>query len=157
MTYSTLASIVKYPYASSLAEKKGKFGFFTSEKDDFVRIADELGMIRENDKDVRYCRHPLVYLVEAADDICYQIMDIEDAHKLKILTTEKTKELLLGFFSKERQQHMEDVMTMVTDINEQIAYKQRRYLFNGKIRGGYHRTHQRNSPQSISNVYRYGI
>lgn len=122
MTYSTLASIVKYPYASSLAEKKGKFGFFTSEKDDFVRIADELGMIRESGKDVRYCRHPLVYLVEAADDICYQIMDIEDAHKLKILTTEKTKELLLGFFSKERQQHMEDVMTVVTDINEQIAY-----------------------------------
>lgn len=122
MTYSTLASIVKYPYASSLAQEKSKFGFFTSEKDDFIRIADELGMIRENDRDVRYCRHPLVYLVEAADDICYQIMDIEDAHKLKILTTEKTKELLLGFFNEERQQHMKEVMTMVTDINEQIAY-----------------------------------
>ncbi len=122
MTYSTLASIVKYPYASSLAEEKGKFGFFTSEKDDFVRIADELSMIRQTDRDVRYCRHPLVYLVEAADDICYQVMDIEDAHKLKILTTEKTKELLLGFFTPERQEHMNEVMTVVTDINEQISY-----------------------------------
>jgi dGTPase len=38
---------------------------------------------------ITYVRHPLVYLVEAADDICYQIMDIEDAHKLKILSYEE--------------------------------------------------------------------
>ena len=91
MTYSTLASIVKYPYSSTLASSKGKFGFFSSEEADFIRVADELGMIRYEGEDIRYCRHPLVYLVEAADDICYQVMDIEDAHKLRILTTEKTK------------------------------------------------------------------
>ena len=39
--------------------------------------------------EVRYARHPLVYIVEAADDICYEVMDIEDAHKLKILSTQQ--------------------------------------------------------------------
>lgn len=122
MTYSTLASIVKYPYSSNLAGKKGKFGFFTSEESDFIRVADELGMIRYPGEGVRYCRHPLVYLVEAADDICYQVMDIEDAHKLKLLTTEETKNLFLGFFEAEQKQHIEDTLKIVTDINEQIAY-----------------------------------
>ena len=122
MTYSTLASIVKYPYASNLAGEKGKFGFFTSEADDFVKVADTLGMLRMDTFGIRYCRHPLVYLVEAADDICYQVMDIEDAHKLKILTTEKTKELFLGFFSGSRLKHIQETLNIVSDINEQIAY-----------------------------------
>lgn len=122
MTYSTLASIVKYPYASTLASEKGKFGFFTSEAEDFVKVADALGMLRMDASGIRYCRHPLVYLVEAADDICYQVMDIEDAHKLKILTTEKTKELFLGFFSGTRLEHIQETLGIVSDINEQIAY-----------------------------------
>ena len=71
MTYSTLASIVKYPYSSSAPSKKGKFGFFNEEKDYFRRIADELGIscTSEPGEPLRYARHPLVYLVEAADDI----------------------------------------------------------------------------------------
>ncbi|MDE6286766.1 MAG: dehydrogenase, partial [Muribaculaceae bacterium] len=75
MTYSTLASIVKYPFESSVATK-GKFGFFTSEHDDFVKVAEELGMLRHQRPDgaVSYARHPLVYIVESADDICYEIM-----------------------------------------------------------------------------------
>lgn len=82
LTYSTLASIVKYPYSSSHANKKGKFGFFTSERESYERIAEELGVKKVGDQ--MYARHPLVYLVEAADDICYEIMDIEDSFKLKI-------------------------------------------------------------------------
>ena len=124
MTYATLASIVKYPYSSQLAGKKQKFGFFQSEEADYKRIADELGIIRlsKENEPARYARHPLVYLVEAADDICYQMMDIEDAHKLKILTTQETKELLLSYFSKERQAHRLKTMEIVSDTNEQIAY-----------------------------------
>ena len=67
-------------------------------------------------------RYPLVYLVEAADDICYQIMDIEDACKLHILTTEEAFELMLGFFDGKRLQRIQEVMHLVTDTNEQIAY-----------------------------------
>ena len=87
MTYSMLASIVKYPYESTLAGNANKFGFFITEKDDFVRIANELGILPRYgaNGEVAFVRHPLVYIVEAADDICYEVMDIEDAHKLKIL------------------------------------------------------------------------
>ena len=123
LTYSTLASIVKYPYASIYSdEKKQKFGFFDSEKDDFDKIATELGIPHLADNQNRFARHPLVYLVEAADDICYQIMDIEDAHKLKILTSEETKTLFLNFFDDKRKVRRLETMNMVTDVNEQIAY-----------------------------------
>ncbi|WP_455584826.1 deoxyguanosinetriphosphate triphosphohydrolase [Bacteroides sp.] len=122
MTYSTLASIVKYPFSSSLAGTKSKFGFFVSEEEGFQRIATELGLIQLNAHPLKYTRHPLVYLVEAADDICYQMMDIEDAHKLKILTTDETKELLLAYFSKERREHISRTFGIVSDHNEQIAY-----------------------------------
>jgi len=123
LTYSTLASIVKYPYASIYSdEKKQKFGFFTSEKEAFEKIADELGLLRHPENPNRYVRHPLVYLVEASDDICYQIMDIEDAHKLKILTSEETIELFLGFFDAEKKQRRRKTMELVSDVNEQIGY-----------------------------------
>ena len=64
MTYSTLASIVKYPFSSSAASKKGKFGFFCSEKAIYQKIADELGIfcISKPGDPLRYVRHPLVYL-----------------------------------------------------------------------------------------------
>ena len=124
MTYATLASIVKYPYSSRLAGKKQKFGFFLSEEEDYRRIAEELGITKlsADGEPLRYARHPLVYLVEAADDICYQMMDIEDAHKLKILTTQETKELYRRFFAPERLKRIDEICHIVTDTNEQIAY-----------------------------------
>ena len=123
LTYSTLASIVKYPYSSVYAdERKQKFGFFDSEKPDFEKIATELGIPKRSDNPNRYARYPLVYLVEAADDICYQSTDIEDAHKLKILTTDETMSLLFGFFTEARKKRIEETLLIVTDVNEQIAY-----------------------------------
>ena len=126
MTYSTLASIVKYPFSSQHAGAHGKFGFFESEASSFQRIADELGLIclSAPGEPLRYARHPLVYLMEAADDICYEIMDIEDSHKLKILSFEETRNLLLGFFDDEGQanilRRLDD--EGVTDRNEQVVY-----------------------------------
>ena len=126
MTYSTLASIVKYPHSSLCAGKKGKFGFFCFEEEYFRRIADELGMIRlsADGEPLRYARHPLVYLVEAADDICYEIMDIEDAHKLRILSFDETMKLLLGFFDEAHQQKIMQRITDegITDNNEKVVY-----------------------------------
>ena len=126
MTYSTLASIVKYPHSSLYAGKKGKFGFFCFEEEYFRRIADELGMIRlsADDEPLRYARHPLVYLVEAADDICYEIMDIEDAHKLRILSFDETMKLLLGFFDEAHRQKIMQRITDegITDNNEKVVY-----------------------------------
>lgn len=127
MTYTTLASIVKYPFASALAEKgHGKFGFFCTEADIFCRIADDLGIIRKSADGcpAEYARHPLVYLVEAADDICYEIMDIEDAHKLKIVTYEETKRLFLDFFDEMGQNHIMQRIhdEEITDDNEKVIY-----------------------------------
>lgn len=124
MTYSTLAAIVKYPFSSDFAAERGKFGFFVSEREIFCRIADELGIICEENRGsaVKYGRHPLVYLVEAADDICYLIMDMEDAHKLKLLTTDETKQLMFLFIEEKQRGHVEEICSMVNDVNEQIAY-----------------------------------
>ena len=127
MTYATLASIVKYPFASTLAEKgHGKFGFFKEEQEIYRNIADELGIIclSKPHEPLQYVRHPLVYLVEAADDICYEIMDIEDAHKLKIITFEETQHLLLDFFLPEQQERILKRIADegITDDNEKVIY-----------------------------------
>lgn len=124
MTYSMLASIVKYPFDSTHAGAKGKFGFFDSESESLVKIAEELGMKRipQSDGSIMYARHPLVYIVEAADDICYEVMDIEDAYKLKILTTEETVDILTGFFDNSQKQHINEVMGQIADPNEKISY-----------------------------------
>ena len=126
MTYSCLASMVKYPFASSQAGSHGKFGFFDSEREIYEKIAKKLEIIRlskENDPP-RYVRHPLVYLVEAADDICYEIMDIEDAHKLRLLTFEETSSLLMAFFDKSEQENIHRRIDEegVTDNNEKVVY-----------------------------------
>ena len=120
MTYSSLASIVKYPYSSLLAGEKGKFGFFSSEEDIFRRVASQLGM--EEKEPGRFSRHPLVFITEAADDICYQIMDLEDAHKLKILPMKEVSDLILGFFDEKDRERMTRTMNRLEDPNEKIAY-----------------------------------
>lgn len=87
---------MKYPFGSPQANEKGKFGFFESEEEIFRRVAADVGMPEISPG--RFARHPLVWLVEAADDICYQVMDIEDAHRLKILSDDDVHRLLLAFF-----------------------------------------------------------
>jgi dGTPase len=132
MTYSTLASIVKYPFASSAAGKKGKFGFFCSERANYQKIADELGLfcVSKPGEPLRYVRHPLVYLVEAADDICYEIMDLEDAHKLKILSYGEIAALLLDFFDENGQKGILRRIEEegLTDDNEKVAYMRARVI-----------------------------
>lgn len=100
LTYSTLASIVKYPCSSKAGHKKEeihrkKYGFFHEEEPAFRKIADELKLDQVGETPLIYKRHPLVYLVEAADDICYNIVDLEDAHRLKILSYSEVEALLM--------------------------------------------------------------
>ncbi|HEY0175799.1 MAG TPA: deoxyguanosinetriphosphate triphosphohydrolase [Pedobacter sp.] len=100
LTYATLASIAKYPCAAVAGHDKRniytkKYGFFQSEQAVFEKIAVEMELIKVQDEPLVYKRHPLVYLVEAADDICYNIIDLEDAHRLKILSYQEVESLLL--------------------------------------------------------------
>ncbi|PIF05513.1 MAG: deoxyguanosinetriphosphate triphosphohydrolase [Draconibacterium sp.] len=125
LTYTTLASIVKYPFESELASKP-KFGFFQSEKENYQKIAHELGISARSQNPLHYHRHPLVYLVEAADDICYQIIDIEDAFKLGILDYKQIQELYINFYDtqadKARLKSIEKTFNRISDKNEQISY-----------------------------------
>ena len=135
MTYSTLASIVKYPYEAAHAGEHGKFGFFNTERNDFLKIATELGLekLSAEGEPLKFARHPRVYLVDAADDICYEIMDIEDSHKLKILSFEETERLLLNFFDEDTRKLIQQriVDEEVLDNNEKVVYMRARVI--GKL------------------------
>src|SRR5215204_2769365 len=100
LTYTTIASILKYPCESTAVDKeirhRKKYGFFQSEKSIVVDIMHELQMIEESKEPVVFKRHPFVYLVEAADDICYSIVDMEDAHRLKILAKKEVEEAFMN-------------------------------------------------------------
>ena len=123
LTYSTLASIVKYPYEAKYSPAgKQKFGFFQQDKPLYERIAAELGICKQVGDERKYARHPLVYLVEAADDICYELMDLEDASKLHIISTDAALQLFLGFFSEERREHLRVHCDRLEDPNEKLAY-----------------------------------
>jgi dGTPase len=92
LSYSTLATLLKYPWTTKEIKKIKKYSCFQSEKDLLSKVSDRVGLIKQDE--FHYCRHPLAFLAEAADDICYRILDIEDAHELSILTFEEVKEIL---------------------------------------------------------------
>ena len=128
LTYSTLASIVKYPYSSLSAEGKNKFGYFATEEETFAEIAQHLGILRLQDSPHVYARYPLVFLVEAADDICYQIMDLEDAYKLRIISYEEVSHLFMSFLDIEEQDTSREVLHSIEDRNERVAYLRSRVI-----------------------------
>lgn len=102
LSYGTLGAFMKYPKESlpkkptkHIADKK--FGFFQSDKEAFVQVADELGLIQtRKGEDISYSRHPLTFLVEAADDICYTIIDFEDGINLGLISEEFALEYLIN-------------------------------------------------------------
>lgn len=95
LTYATLGAFMKYPWTS---EKTGKkFGAFISETSILEEVATKVGLIKKTNHE--WARHPLAYLVEAADDICYAILDLEDAAELGILSFKQVSDLLMEVFS----------------------------------------------------------
>lgn len=102
LTHATLGAFTKYPTAS-LSVDPGtyigakKYGFFTEDQSAFAEIANDLGLLQRGDNG--WCRHPLVFLVEAADDICYKIVDVEDALKLGRLSHEEAEKCFVGMLS----------------------------------------------------------
>ncbi len=101
ISYATLGAFMKYPKESlpkkptkNIADKK--YGFFQSDKDFFLEVAYELGLISNKEgKDIGFERHPLAYLVEAADDICYTIIDFEDGINLGLVSEDYALEYLI--------------------------------------------------------------
>lgn len=132
LTYSTLAAMIKYPCASWESQQKPgpkhrrKYGFFQAEEEVMAQIASRLGMVKESETESVYRRHPFVYLVEAADDICYNIVDLEDAHRLRIFSTAEVKELLFSLLARNPKEDIHQLertcRTLEIDANEAIAY-----------------------------------
>lgn len=93
LTYPTLGTLLKYPWTVERAGKKGKFSSFNTETEILDALGRELGLVQLGEH--YWCRHPLAYLMEAADDICYAILDLEDAIELNILGFNDIKPILL--------------------------------------------------------------
>ncbi len=140
LTYTTLASLVKYPSSSSegFNKKTGliatkKSGFFDSEKDTYHKIAGLLHIpVKDGHKDV-FARHPFVYLTEAADDICYRVIDLEDAHRLHIISLETFMDMFLPFFENETEvynsrTYIEKKLANINDDNQKVQYIRARWI-----------------------------
>lgn len=125
LTYATLGSFLKYPWHSGYQDpKKGeKFGVYQSELDFLKDIAEEVGLIKLADN--RYCRHPLVYLMEAADDICYAIIDLEDGVEMNLLQYDEVESLLFNLIG-------EDVPTSYYKTNSDDPARRRLAILRGK-------------------------
>lgn len=130
LTYSTLAAIAKYPCESMASSPVGihtkKYGFFQSEKSAFQEVAQVLGMGVESVDPMVYKRHPFVYLVEAADDICYRVIDWEDAHRLGIIDSNTAVNLFVHLLSTSATDKMDRIYKTLKELEgdprEQIAY-----------------------------------
>ena len=129
LTYTTLASIAKYP-CEAIAKKKGhvnrkKFGFFQSEKQTFLNIANATKMMVESEEPSIFKRHPFVWLVEAADDICYNIIDMEDAHRLGIISTADCENLFMDLIQSVNEKDAKrsaEKLLLFSNKNERISY-----------------------------------
>lgn len=100
LTFATLGAFTKYPRESEIEfpekdrKSQKKYGFLQSNRAVFEELSSEMGMIRLGNNNA-WCRHPLAFLVEAADDICYSIIDLEDGANLELVSMDETKSLLV--------------------------------------------------------------
>jgi dGTPase len=159
LTCSTLSAIAKYPCQSS-GKKKGilhrkKFGFFQSEAAVFQQMAKNTSMICEGEQPLLYKRHPFVWLVEAADDICYHIIDLEDAHRLSIIEHHECRDLLVQLITDlgaDTAERLKGRLEEIGNKNERISYLRAKVIsvligkaieiytrdFETILTGGYH-------------------
>ncbi|WP_293231600.1 deoxyguanosinetriphosphate triphosphohydrolase [Paludibacterium sp.] len=109
LTSAAIGTLIKYPWTSDAQPALGrdKFNIYRAELPYFQRVADEMGLI-QRDEHV-WARHPLSYLMEAADDICYAILDLEDAVEIGILDVREFESLFAGFAEFERVWQTDDV------------------------------------------------
>lgn len=139
LTFSTLASIIKYPCISAEGFNKStglistkKSGFFDSEIEKYLQLAETFHIPKEEHHKLVYARHPFVYLTEAADDICYRVMDLEDAHRLNIISTDTFKNLFLPFFENETGYNGIDYVTgklsAINDDNQKVQFIRAKWI-----------------------------
>ena len=112
LTCATLAAFTKYPRESCLGGGRypgvsaKKHGFFAEDRELFEQVAGQVGLIRRDGSRAVWCRHPLAFLVEAADDISYRVIDIEDGYRLGYFTFDEVMSLYLDILSEPEKQRL---------------------------------------------------
>ncbi len=105
LTAATLGAFTKYPCPAYFPQRdkkrksQKKFGFFQTEVVHFQKVANSLGLLQQNENN--WCRHPLAFLVEAADDICYSIIDLEDGCRMGLVSVEETVKLMASILGEQ--------------------------------------------------------
>jgi len=126
LTYASLATLIKYPYPSFDKGDRKKYNVFNSEIETFEKVMRGCGIPKIDDNMPIYARHPLSYMMEAADDICYLILDMEDAHKRGIIQTSAIEEHFTAFMNEATDswffERREQIYKTVTDANERMAF-----------------------------------
>jgi dGTPase len=131
LTYATLGAFHKYPWTSKKPRVR-KFGSFLSEEAILDRVGEKLGLVETGSH--CWCRHPLAHLVEAADDICYSIIDLEDAVELRILSFEQVADFFLEAFDGSEKQKIRDGFEPGDNHRTNLAYL-RSFVFDKAISG----------------------
>ncbi len=122
LTVGTLGAFTKYPcpalFPTRDKSKKSqkKYGYFQSEYEIFEEAASQLGLIKTSAHG--WCRHPLTFLVEAADDICYSIIDLEDGCRLGLVSFNETVELLANIL---KEDFKPEKLDKISGSNEKIG------------------------------------
>lgn len=122
LTYATLGAFTKYPCPAYFPERnksrksQRKFGFYQTEKELFKELADQLGLIHTSD--FVWARHPLAFLVEAADDICYNIIDLEDGCRLGLISLSDTLDLLAAIL---RSDYKPEKVNRISSSDEKVG------------------------------------
>ncbi len=137
LTYAVLATFAKYPRESFIPSENlqlhptkrtsaKKFNFFQTERDYFSDVAQQtglLGLTVENSDSLAWCRHPLAFLVEAADNICYRLIDLEDGYKLGFMDFNRIETLLMPFMEQAADYSQAMVKyRKINDLGEKIGY-----------------------------------
>lgn len=121
LTFATLGAFTKYPLSSSSKKEKGrksqkKFGYYQCNAALFAELADEMGLVKLGDNS--WCRHPLAFLVEAADDICYHIIDLEDGCRLGLVPFETVRDLLAEIIG---EAYSKEKLEKIPSLNEKLG------------------------------------
>ncbi len=122
LTVATLGAFTKYPCPAFFSERneskksQKKFGFFETEKEVFSGVAEHLGLLKRGENS--WSRHPLAFLVEAADDICYSIIDLEDGCRLRLVSLDDTVELIAAIL---KDNFKKDKVDRLVGLNEKLG------------------------------------
>jgi len=126
LTYGTLGAFLKYPWTADYVARgeQKKFGCYQTELPILREVADTLGLIQTGEN--AWCRHPLVYLLEAADDICYGLIDLEDGIEMGLLRYQEVEDLLRPLLA-------DDWQTSSVDLAQADNDRRRLQMLRGQV------------------------